>query len=93
MRYGGIAYEEAAQYGLSINQSGGLYNNGASFSIEKKLEVAVTYKKHVHNNDSTITLISMTKLTNPPLTTGVLGYIIPVWMDGCTWTLNLGYSQ
>jgi hypothetical protein len=38
--------ESAAQYGLAVNQNHGLYQRGASISIEKNLEVAEVYRSH-----------------------------------------------
>eukprot|EP00978_Attheya_sp_CCMP212_P004156 scaffold9027_cov61-Attheya_sp.AAC.4 len=58
-RYDGITHDAAARYGLSINQSGGLYRNGATYGIEKKLEVATAYKKYVHDNDCTENLTAI----------------------------------
>ena len=38
--------ESAAQYGLAVNQNHGLYQRRASYSIEKKMEVAEVYRSH-----------------------------------------------
>jgi hypothetical protein len=38
--------EFAAQNGLAVNENHGLYQRGAFYIIEKKLEVAVVYRSH-----------------------------------------------
>ena len=34
----------ATSHGASVNQRGGIYNQGVSFSFEKKLEIAAAYE-------------------------------------------------
>jgi hypothetical protein len=43
--------ESAAQYGLAVNQNHGCYQRGASYIIEKKLEVAGVYRSLKQAND------------------------------------------
>jgi hypothetical protein len=64
-RYDGITREYTPQHGLTINQSGGMYRNGATYGIEKTLEVARTaYKKQVHDNDCAENLTAIAKQCN-----------------------------
>eukprot|EP00978_Attheya_sp_CCMP212_P049082 scaffold613537_cov55-Attheya_sp.AAC.1 len=60
----GITHDDAARYGLSINQNGGLYRSGVTYGIEKKLEVAAVYKKQVHDNDCAENLTAIAKQCN-----------------------------
>jgi hypothetical protein len=39
-----IRWEQAALYGLSINENNGIYNNGYKFDVEKKLCVKASYQ-------------------------------------------------
>ena len=46
-----VCPDVAAEYGLSVNQNGGLYRRGVSYDTEKKIEVNVEIERTMEANN------------------------------------------